>query len=496
MNKKDISISEQDVRREKLAKLRQSESIPFPNDFRKSHSTLALHTSYDDKANQLLIEQQIHVSVAGRIMSKRIMGKILFFTIKDSTGSIQLYVTENCISAREYENLKKLDIGDIVGADGTIFKTKTNELSINCNHIRLLTKSLRPLPDKFHGLTDQEMRYRQRYVDLIVNDKSYDTFKIRSRIISEIRNYMIEHGFTEVETPMMQIIPGGASARPFITHHNALNTDLYLRISPELFLKRLIVGGFERVFEINRNFRNEGISTRHNPEFTMMELYMAYADYYDLIELTEDLFRTITTKVLDSPIVKYGNVTFDFSKPFKKMTMRQAIIEYSDISLDDLSSYDKALCIAEKLNIQVESCWGLGRLQSEIFEQVAEKHLIQPTFITEYPAEISPLARRNDANPEYTDRFEFFIGAREIGNGFSELNDAEDQAERFNEQVNAKKAGDDEAMFYDEDYIRALEYGMAPTAGLGIGIDRMVMLLTNSHTIRDVILFPTLKPTV
>ncbi|CAK8736972.1 Lysine--tRNA ligase [Sodalis praecaptivus] len=354
---------------------------------------------------------------------------------------------------------------------------------------------MRPLPDKFHGLADQETRYRQRYLDLIANDESRQTFKVRSRIMAEIRRFMMDHDFMEVETPMMQTIPGGAAARPFITHHNALDIDMYLRIAPELYLKRLVVGGFERVFEINRNFRNEGLSPRHNPEFTMMELYMAYADYRDLIVLVEDLFRTLTQRGLGSSVVQYGDQTFDFGKPFTQMTMKEAICHYRPETrpeaLDDMAS---ATAIAESLGIKVDKGWGLGRVQAEIFEETAESHLIQPTFITAYPAEVSPLARRNDENPFFTDRFEFFIGGREIGNGFSELNDAEDQAARFAEQVQAKDAGDDEAMFYDEDYVTALEHGLPPTAGLGIGIDRLMMLLTNSHTIRDVILFPALRP--
>ncbi|HFL8911942.1 TPA: lysine--tRNA ligase, partial [Escherichia coli] len=393
-----------------------------------------------------------------------------------------------------FSDIKKLDAGDIIGIKGKLFKTKTNELSVNCYEISLLTKSLRPLPDKFHGLLDQELRYRQRYVDLIVNHDTYRTFETRSRILTEIRHYMAEHDFMEVETPMMQSIPGGASARPFITHHNALDQDMFLRISPELYLKRLVVGGFERVFEINRNFRNEGISPRHNPEFTMMELYMAYADFHDLINFTEDLFRTVAQNVLGTTLIEYGDDLFDFGKPFNKLTMRESIIKYGNgITLTDIDDIQSASLTARKLGITVEPSWGVGRLQSEIFEEVVEQHLIQPTFITEYPAEISPLARRNDKNPLYTDRFEFFIGKREIGNGFSELNDAEDQAERFKEQVKAKEAGDEEAMYYDEDYVTALEYGMPPTAGLGIGIDRMIMLFTNCHTIRDVIMFPALR---
>ena len=414
--------------------------------------------------------------------------------IQDNKGRIQLYCSSDILPESTFSDIKKLDTGDIIGIKGKLFKTKTNELSVNCYEISLLTKSLRPLPDKFHGLLDQELRYRQRYVDLIVNHDTYRTFETRSRILTEIRRYMAEHDFMEVETPMMQSIPGGASARPFITHHNALDQDMFLRISPELYLKRLVVGGFERVFEINRNFRNEGISPRHNPEFTMMELYIAYADFHDLINFTEDLFRTVAQNVLGTTLIEYGDELFDFGKPFNKLTMRESIIKYGNgITLTDIDDIQSASLTARKLGITVEPSWGVGRLQSEIFEEVVEQHLIQPTFITEYPAEISPLARRNDKNPLYTDRFEFFIGKREIGNGFSELNDAEDQAERFKEQVKAKEAGDEEAMYYDEDYVTALEYGMPPTAGLGIGIDRMIMLFTNCHTIRDVIMFPAMR---
>jgi lysyl-tRNA synthetase class 2 len=482
-------------RREKLAALRQS-GIAFPNDFRRDSTSDQLHAEYDSKENQDLEPLGVEVTVAGRMMTRRIMGKASFVTLQDVGGRIQLYVARDDLPEGVYnEQFKKWDLGDILGARGKLFKTKTGELSIHCSELRLLTKALRPLPDKFHGLADQETRYRQRYLDLIANDESRHTFKVRSQVMAGIRNFMVARGFIEVETPMMQVIPGGAAARPFVTHHNALDIDMYLRIAPELYLKRLVVGGFERVFEINRNFRNEGVSPRHNPEFTMMELYMAYADYNDLIELTESLFRTLAQNVLGSTQVQYGDEVFDFGKPFEKLTMREAIKKYRpETHLDDLNDMAKAVAIAESIGIKVEKSWGLGRVVTEIFEETAESHLIQPTFITEYPAEVSPLARRNDDNPEITDRFEFFIGGREIGNGFSELNDAEDQAQRFADQVAAKDAGDDEAMFFDEDYVTALEHGLPPTAGLGIGIDRMVMLLTNSHTIRDVILFPAMRP--
>ncbi|PHM61646.1 lysine--tRNA ligase [Xenorhabdus ishibashii] len=483
------------TRREKLAALR-NDGIAFPNDFRRENISADLHVKYDDKTKEELEELDIEVTIAGRMMTRRIMGKASFATLQDMGGRIQIYVSRDDLPEGIYNTqFKKWDLGDILGARGKLFKTQTGELSIHCTELRLLTKALRPLPDKFHGLADQETRYRQRYLDLISNDESRKAFQIRSHVMSALRSFMIQKGFMEVETPMMQAIPGGASARPFITHHNALDIDMYLRIAPELYLKRLVVGGFERVFEINRNFRNEGVSPRHNPEFTMMELYMAYADYQDLIVLTEELFRTLTQEVLGTTLVKYGEQEFDFGQPFAKMTMKEAICKYRpETNMADLDDMDKAVAIAKSLGIDVEKGWGLGRVQCEIFEETAESHLIQPTFITEYPAEVSPLARRNDDNPFITDRFEFFIGGREIGNGFSELNDAEDQAERFAEQVRQKDQGDDEAMFYDEDYITALEHGLPPTAGLGIGIDRMIMLFTDSHTIRDVILFPAMRP--
>lgn len=483
------------ARKEKLVALRE-QGIPFPNDFRRENVSDKLHAEFGEKTAEELEDLNVEVTIAGRMMTRRIMGKASFATLQDVGGRIQIYVSRGDLPEGIYnEQFKKWDLGDILGAKGRLFKTKTGELTVHCHEVRLLTKALRPLPDKFHGLSDQETRYRQRYLDLIANDESRNTFIIRSKILAEVRNFMVDHGFMEVETPMMQVIPGGASARPFVTHHNALDIDMYLRIAPELYLKRLVVGGFERVFEINRNFRNEGLSPRHNPEFTMMELYMAYADYRDLIVLTEDLFRILTQKVLGNTVVKYGEQEFDFGKPFTKMTMKEAICKYRpETNVADLDDMDKAVAIAQSLGIKIEKSWGLGRIQCEIFEEVAESHLIQPTFITEYPAEVSPLARRNDENPFITDRFEFFIGGREIGNGFSELNDAEDQAERFAEQVRQKDEGDDEAMFYDEDYVTALEHGLPPTAGLGIGIDRMVMLFTNSHTIRDVILFPALRP--
>jgi len=497
VNSIDELNNELKSRRKKLAQIR-TQGVAFPNDFRRDAHSGELHKKYGNQSLVIFPENKIYVNVAGRMMMQRIIGKASFVSLQDSTGTIQLYVTRDNLPAGFYnEQFKKWDLGDIIGAKGYLFKTHTGELSIYCEEIRLLTKALRPLPDKFHGLTDQETRYRQRYLDLIANESSRNTFRIRSKIVAEIRAFMNERHFIEVETPMMQVIPGGAAAKPFMTHYNALDLDMYLRIAPELYLKRLVVGGFERVYEINRNFRNEGISPRHNPEFTMMELYMAYADYKDLIVLTESLFRRLAITVTGSAIVEYGEYRFDFGQPFIKMTMKEAIFHYHpETTLADMEDSEKARAIAQRLGLNIEKTWGLGRIITEIFEEVAESHLIQPTFITEYPAEVSPLARRNDDNPFITDRFEFFIGGREIGNGFSELNDAEDQAERFAEQIRQKDNGDSEAMFNDSDYVIALEHGLPPTAGLGIGIDRTVMLFTNSHTIRDVILFPALRPTV
>lgn len=487
--------SERDVRREKLAQLRK-EGVAFPNDFRRNSTADCLCARYADCEAATLQAENVQVAIAGRVMSRRIMGKAAFLVLQDCGGKIQVYAAQSSLGEELYQqHIKRCDLGDIIGVEGTLFKTQTGELTLHASRIAPLTKALRPLPDKFHGLADREMRYRQRYLDLIVNDGARRTFITRSKILSAIRTFMQARSFLEVETPMMQTLPGGASARPFITHHHALDQQMYLRISPELYLKRLVVGGFEKVFEINRNFRNEGISVRHNPEFTMMEMYEAYADYNDLIAFTEALFRHVAETVLGTTTVQYGDWTFDFAQPFARLTMTEAILRYGDgLVPADLATPDAALRLADRLGITVEAGWGYGRVITELFDAVAEKQLIQPTFITEYPAEVSPLARRNDANPDITDRFEFFIGGREIGNGFSELNDAEDQAERFREQVVAKEAGDDEAMFYDEDYVTALEHGLPPTAGLGIGIDRMVMLFTNAASIRDVILFPALRP--
>lgn len=482
-------------RKSKLSALR-AQGVAFPNDWRRDSLAADLHASHDDAEPEALAAAAIKVSVAGRIMTRRIMGKASFVTLQDMSGRIQLYVTRDELPENFYnEQFKKWDLGDIIGAEGTLFITKTGELSVHVTAIKLLTKALRPLPDKFHGLADQEQRYRQRYLDLIVNDESRRTFMVRSKVVSAIREYLSGNGFLEVETPMMHTIPGGATARPFITHHNALDIQLYLRIAPELYLKRLVVGGFEKVFEINRSFRNEGLSTRHNPEFTMLEFYWGYADYQDLMNLTENMLRRVCEQVLGTTAIVYGDEHYDFGQPFTRMTMLDSILHFNpQFNREQLSSLEGASAVAASLDIKVKAGWGLGKVQTEIFEATVEHRLIQPTFITAYPAEVSPLARRNDTDPFVTDRFEFFVGGRELANGFSELNDAEDQAERFAAQVQAKDAGDDEAMFFDDDYITALEHGLPPTAGEGIGIDRLVMLLTNSQSIRDVLLFPHMRP--
>ena len=481
-------------RKSKLASLRK-EGNPFVNDFKPKDLAQNLHEEFDDATNGVFEQSHNEVSLAGRIMLKRVMGKASFVQLQDSSGQIQLFVTRDELGDGFYnDQFKKWDIGDIVGVTGFIFKTKTGELTVRVNDIRLLTKSLRPLPEKFHGLSDQETIYRQRYVDLIVNENSRKVFQRRSQIIAYIRQFFINNDYLEVETPMMQVIPGGASAKPFVTHHKALNMELFLRIAPELYLKRLIVGGLERVFEINRNFRNEGLSTRHNPEFTMIEFYQAYATYHDFMDLTESLLKGIAIDVCESSKIYYQGDDFDFSKSFDRLSVFDSILKYNpQLKGNDLSE-ESAKKTAKKLGIHLKDGWGLGRIQIEIFEATVEEKLIQPTFITQYPTEVSPLARRNDEDPFITDRFELFIGGREIANGFSELNDAEDQAQRFQEQVKEKDAGNDEAMHYDADYIRALEYGMPPTAGEGIGVDRLVMFFTNSPSIRDVLLFPHMRP--
>ncbi len=484
-------------RRQKLQNIRDEKGIAFPNDFRRTHFADELHKEYDDVNKEDLDPQAIKVAVVGRMMSKREFGKGGFAVINDVSDQIQLFVQLNGVGEDKFNEFKSWDLGDIVAAEGTMFKTKTNELSVKASDIRLVTKSLRPLPDKFHGLTDQEMRYRQRYVDLIMNQDSRDTFKVRSKIITHIRTFMEQKAFMEVETPMMHLIPGGAAAKPFETHHNALNLPLFLRIAPELFLKRLVVGGFERVYEINRNFRNEGVSTKHNPEFTMMEFYWAYADYNELMGLTEELFQQLAEIATGGTMVRYQDYQLDFGSGFERISMKDLVKKYNqEISEADCESRDALATHCDRLNIHIEKSWGQGRLLTELFEETAEAQLIQPTFVVEYPTEVSPLSRRNDNNPHYTDRFELFIAGNEIANGFSELNDPEDQEQRFKDQVINKEAGDDEAMHFDADYIRALEYGMPPTAGEGIGIDRLVMLFTNSASIRDVLLFPYMRPEV
>jgi len=481
-------------RRAKLHGLRERGNA-FPNDFRRDAMSGKLHARYGAMGEEALAELNLRVSVAGRMMLKRVMGKVSFLQIKDMAGQIQLFVQRDAIGADVYTDFKRWDIGDILGAEGTLFRTKAGELSVRVERLRLLTKSLRPLPEKWQGLSDQETRYRQRYLDLIANEASRTTFRIRSQVIQLIREFMVARGFLEVETPMMHVIPGGATARPFVTHHNALDMSLYLRVAPELYLKRLVVGGFEKVFEINRNFRNEGLSTRHNPEFTMIEFYQAYADYRELMDLTEEMMRTLAQTILGSTTVRYQGEEFDFGSPFARLTMRESILVHNpDVSAEQLDDLEQASAIARRLGAEVKPGYGLGKVLSLIFEESVEHRLIQPTFITAYPTEISPLARLNDSDPSVTDRFEFFIGGREIANGFSELNDPEDQAERFRKQVQEKEAGDDEAMHFDEDYIVALEYGMPPTAGEGIGIDRLVMLLTDAPSIRDVLLFPHMRP--
>jgi len=494
MTDKDISenklIAE---RRNKLHELR-AKGFGFPNEYRRTALAGQLHHIYDDYSNETLEKDAIEVAVGGRLMTKRVMGKASFATIQDRSGKLQLFLQRDGVPEGRYQEFKRWDLGDIIWGRGQLFRTKTGELSVRVNDVQLLTKSLRPLPDKFHGLSDREMRYRQRYVDLIVNEDSREVFRKRSRIVQFIRSYLDAMDFLEVETPMMQPIPGGAAAKPFVTHHNALDRQLFLRVAPELYLKRLVVGGFERVYEINRSFRNEGLSTRHNPEFTMLELYIAYADQDNLIELLESLLKSLADALNGSMKLVYQGEEYDLGKPFARMTVEEAVQEYNpDIDADRLRDVDYLSEVCTGLGIPVPANAGSGKLLIEIFEKTVEDRLTQPTFVTGYPAEVSPLARRNSNDPWLTDRFELFIAGREIANGFSELNDPEDQAERFKAQVAQKSAGDDEAMFFDSDYITALEYGLPPTAGLGVGIDRLVMLLTDSPSIRDVILFPHMR---
>jgi len=480
-------------RRAKLERLREH-GPAFPNDFRRDSTAEQLHVAYDGHAPEWFEAHPTRVSIAGRMMFKRVMGKASFAKLQDRSGLMQVFLQQAALGAT-YDEFKGWDVGDIVGAEGTLFKTRTGELSVRAERLRLLVKSLRPLPDKWHGLADVESRYRQRYVDLIMSEESRGVFLRRNRIIRYLRDFLEALDFMEVETPMMQVIPGGAVAKPFVTHHNALDLDMYLRVAPELYLKRLVVGGFERVYELNRSFRNEGLSTRHNPEFTMLELYQAYADYRDLMDLVERMFQGLADTLLGTRRVPYQGHTFDFGSAFRRVTVEDLVVHFNPgierARLRDVG-YLRGVC--ERLGARVEPGDGAGKLQIEIFEKTAEDKLLQPTFVYAYPAEVSPLARRNDADPFLTDRFEFFVGGREIANGFSELNDPEDQAARFREQSERKSSGDEEAMFYDADYVRALEYGLPPTAGLGIGVDRLVMLFTDQPSIRDVVLFPHMRP--
>lgn len=480
------------IRKQKLADLRE-QGFNFPNTFRREHLALDLMDRYATMSKDALAEEKVKVVVAGRIVLRRVMGKASFIHIQDVSGRLQIYVRQNDIPEL-YEQFKHWDLGDIVGVRGELFITNTGELTVHADFIELQTKSLRPLPDKFHGLADQETRYRKRYVDLIANDASRKTFLIRSRIITALRQFMDKHQFLEVETPMMHPIPGGALARPFVTFHNALDMEMFLRIAPELYLKRLVVGGFERVYEINRNFRNEGISTRHNPEFTMVEFYQAYADYEDMMNFTESLLHYLCDTVMTSRKIDYQGQIIDLGQPFLRISIKDSILLYHPhLTLENIETVESIRAVLDTMGFAYKETDGLGKLQMIIFEETIEHQLIQPTFVTGYPTEVSPLARRSEHDPLITDRFEFFIGGREIANGFSELNDAEDQAARFHKQVEDKDAGDLEAMHFDSDYIEALEYGMPPTAGEGIGIDRLVMLFTDSPSIRDVILFPHLR---
>ncbi|MCI0518373.1 MAG: lysine--tRNA ligase [Woeseiaceae bacterium] len=483
-------------RRRKLA-ARRAAGNAYPNDFRRNSLAEELHETWGSHDGDRLRDENVRVRVAGRMVVKRVMGKGSFVKLQDRTGQIQLRLERERLAEGCYLDFKKWDVGDIVGAEGFLFKTQTGELTVMVQELRMLVKSLRPLPEKFHGLADQETRYRQRYVDLIMNAESREVFRTRSRIISYLRAFMDSQDYLEVETPMMQPLPGGALARPFKTHHNALDMTLYLRIAPELYLKRLVVGGFERVYEINRNFRNEGVSTQHNPEFTMLELYRAYADYQDLMEMVEAMLKGMAQAILGTTVVSYQGEQYDFARPFARMTVEQAIVKYNrDIDPGRIRDRNYLAQAAARLDIAVEDSFGSGKLQIEIFEKTCESSLRQPAFITSYPTEVSPLSRKNDHDDFVTDRFEFFVTGRELANGFSELNDPEDQAERFRAQAANRKAGDDEAMAFDADYIRALEYGLPPAAGLGVGIDRLVMLFTNSASIRDVLLFPHMRPEV
>ena len=499
----DISLPSPDdnqliaERREKLAELRatakEAGQAVFPNDFKPQQRAAALHHQHDGAEAEALEAQGVKVSVAGRMMLKRVMGKACFATLQDATGRIQLYITQDMVGAETLAAFKRWDLGDILGCEGTLFKTKTGELSVKASSVRLLTKSLRPLPDKFHGMTDQEQKYRQRYVDLMMDEEAKKRFIARSKGVASIRNFMVEHGFLEVETPMLHPIPGGANAKPFVTHHNALDQEMFLRIAPELYLKRLVVGGFERVFEINRNFRNEGISVRHNPEFTMMEFYAAYWTHHDIMDFTEAVLRHAAIAATGSAALTYAGKPVALDQPFARVSVRDSLIKYAGLSEAEADNPEVLRAKIIAAGEEAPARWSLAELQFGLFEAVVEEKLWEPTFIIDYPVEVSPLARASDSNPKITERFELFITGREYANGFSELNDAEDQAARFQAQVANKEAGDDEAMFFDADFIRALEYGMPPTGGCGIGIDRLIMLLTDSPSIRDVILFPALR---
>lgn len=481
-------------RKAKLADLRK-DGNPYPNTFRRNALASQLHADYGMVETHAFQDLAKHVKVAGRMMLRRLMGKASFIHLQDMSGRIQAYLRQEDLPEAVYEEFKRWDLGDIVGVEGELFKTKTGELSIKAVRVELLTKALRPLPDKFHGLTDQELRYRYRYVDLFMNEDSRRIFQIRARLVDGIRRFLNQHGFLEVETPMMQPLPGGALARPFITHHNTLDMELYLRIAPELYLKRLVVGGIEKVYEINRNFRNEGLSTRHNPEFTMLEFYQAYSDYHELMDLTENLLRYLAKEIHGSMILKYQGESYNLANPFNRMTVKQAIMHFNPSITEEIYHDMSAMKnYADKLGIAIHPHYGIGKIHIEIFEKTVEQKLKEPTFITEYPTEVSPLARNNDLDPSVVDRFEFYVGGREIANGFSELNDPEEQAKRFMDQIPAKQHGDFEAMIMDTDYITALEYGLPPTAGEGIGIDRLAMLFTDMSSIRDVILFPLLRP--
>lgn len=496
-NQKSDEKAQIETRKAKLSQLKQK-GPAFPNHIKRDILAHCLHAQYGhlSKADLEALSDKPSYTVAGRMMFRRIMGKASFIMIQDMSGKIQAYIRKNDLPSGQYAAFKSdWDIGDIVAVKGQVFKTNTGELTIHSEDIHLLTKAIRPLPDKFHGLSDQKTRYRQRYLDLIMNPESRIVFERRAAILSFMRRFFESHRYMEVETPMMQTIPGGAAAKPFITYHNALDMSLYLRIAPELYLKRLIIGGFERVFEINRNFRNEGLSTRHNPEFTMLEFYQAYADYTDLMDLTETMLKELVTELNGEALFHYQGETYDLTQSFGRMSVFEAILNYNpQLNESDINNLTSAQETAKQMDVPFQQTDGLGKIQAELFEKMVEPYLKGPVYITHYPAEISPLARLNDANPFVTDRFELFIGGREIANGFSELNDPEDQAERFRQQLQAKDDGDEEAMYYDADYIKALEHGMPPTAGEGIGIDRLVMLLTDQPSIKDVLLFPHMKP--